>query len=332
MARLASQQKMGFYPTPEKTLEAIKGCLYGKDNYGKKRIHLLDPCCGEGRALLEVFLHIGRGIKSWGMELDVERAAKASQVLSETVQGSIFNVKIEPDGAFGLLWLNPPYDSAGNGEREEMLFLKHSVKWLSRDGILVLIVPEHILENEKHRIWIASYFKDCTVFRIVQDEFPLFKQVVLFGSKKAIRSDSGDPIPAPPYPYMDEVKKLHGYRVPVTDGPSLFEGDVIISDEEIKGLREEVRGRIEVFFKDKRVSKTLSPMFPLRKGHLVSLITAGFLNGRVLKPDGGFILMKGYSERQESIRVEDDREITTSTYRVGIRVIDPDAGRWYDIN
>lgn len=42
--------------------------------------------------------------------------------------------------------------------------------------------------------------------------------------------------------------------------------------------------------------------------------------------------MKGYSERQESIRVEDDREITTSTYRVGIRVIDPDAGRWYDIN
>lgn len=336
MARLASQQKMGFYPTPEKTLEAITWRLCRKEGtYSKRRLHLLDPCCGEGMALYEVQLRLGGGsyygCKSWGIELDVERAAQASQVLNEVVQGSIFNTKIEPEGAFGLLWLNPPYDTAWNGEREEMLFLKHCVRWLCTDGVLVFIVPEHILMNEKHRIWIASYFKDCAVYRIVRDEFPTFKQAILIGRKKGLRSDAGDLIPAPPYPYIDEANELPFYEVPLTEGPAVFEGEPIVSDEEIKGLREEVKGKVEGLFKDRRLRKSLSPMFPLRKGHLVSLITAGFLNGRVLKPGGGFILMRGYSERQESVRIEEDREITTSTYRVGIRVIDPDAGRWYDI-
>ena len=72
----------------------------------------------------------------------------------------------------GLLWLNPLYNSE-NGERTEMKFLKHSIKWLCYHGILVFIVPEHILEREKDRVWIGQHFSDITFLRLDRDDYPL---------------------------------------------------------------------------------------------------------------------------------------------------------------
>ena len=57
---------------------------------------------------------------------------------------SIFDARVNPLGSMGLLFLNPPYDTE-EGERVEMKFLKHSLKWLCPDGVLIFIVPEHIL-------------------------------------------------------------------------------------------------------------------------------------------------------------------------------------------
>ncbi|MCD4830951.1 MAG: DUF6094 domain-containing protein, partial [Anaerohalosphaeraceae bacterium] len=46
MARLASQEKMGYYPTPVNVVEDLKKII----NIQPKA-KLLDTCCGEGQAL-----------------------------------------------------------------------------------------------------------------------------------------------------------------------------------------------------------------------------------------------------------------------------------------
>ena len=74
----------------------------------------------------------------------------------------------------------------------------------------------------------------------------------------------------------------------------------------------------------------MRPILPLRKGHLVSLITAGIIDGRIESADGPMIL-KGFHERKESKQIEQNVEIVRDTFNVGIRVLEPEKGVWYDI-
>jgi hypothetical protein len=86
---------------------------------------------------------------------------------------------------------------------------------------------------------------------------------------------------------------------------------------------------MEKLFGNEDGLRSIKPLLPLRKGHLVALLTAGLLDGRVDTPEGP-IWIKGFSERTSFTRVEDDKEITCSTYSVGIRVLEK-GGKWYDI-
>ena len=321
MARLESNKKMGYYPTPEKTLYHIRQWIDG----GSKTGHYLDPCCGEGRALdyISTFL-----VKTWGVELDIERAYKSSECLQKVIQCSIFDAHISSK-SMGLLWLNPPYDNHLDGERVEMKFLKHSIKWLCDDGILVFIVPEHVLEKSAYRQWIGEHFYDVEVMRIHREDYPRFKQAVLLGRKR-IKREEGKVLQKPTYRHIEEVEIVRTYTVPDTVEPEVFRSSEAVTDEEIGGNRSNVISIIKDLAGHEDKGE-IRPLFPLKKGHLVSLITAGYLDGKVYNPDGSFIVVKGYSDRIRKTQEEDDKHITTHTYSTGIRVIDPNQGGWYDI-
>jgi SAM-dependent methyltransferase len=319
--------KMGYYPTPEKTLEHLEDWLDFPHLSNRRIRHILDPCCGKGAALASIKKK-GQYTHAYGIELDVDRAMAASEVIQTFVQGSIFSARINPLGSMGLLFLNPPYD-VSEGEREEMKFLKQSIKWLVSGGILVFIVPELLFGYEKYRAWIGQHFDNITIVKVHRDDYPQFKQVVLFGVKKEARTETGM-FPDGPYPYIEGVEPKP-YEVPPTNPPEVFQGEDTVTDEDIaqnsQRLYSEI-ARIAGSFKDAR---TLSPIIPLRKAHLVCLITAGVLDGKIDTGKGGFLLLKGFTERVEHTRVEDDKEITTCTYNVGIRAINPGEGRWYEI-
>jgi hypothetical protein len=261
------------------------------------------------------------------MELDAHRAVEAGEKLRFAAQGSIFDTRINPLGSMGLLYLNPPYDW-DNGERLEMKFLKHAHKWLCTDGVLVFIVPELIFLYDKHRSWIGQYFSDIRVVRVARDDYPAFKQVVFFGKKRKERHEAGR-MASPPYPYIDDLDPAE-YMVPLTEGPKVFQGTDTVTDEEVIGHWANVIREIASICKQSSVTSQLSPLLPLRKGHLTSLLTAGILDGRVDTVDGPMIL-KGFSDRTKSTYYEDDKEITHDTFSVGIRVIEPFKGVWYDI-
>ncbi|MFN3480534.1 MAG: DUF6094 domain-containing protein [Thermodesulfovibrionales bacterium] len=325
MARLESEGKMGFYPTPKKSLGYIKYFLLFYASDCTKNIHLLDPCCGEGEAL--DFFICPMGVR-WGIELDPVRAEKASKTLDHVIQCSIFDARVNPLGRMGLLWLNPPY-SSDEGERTEMKFLKHAIKWLATDGVLVFIVPEVIFEKESNRRWISEHFKDIRVFRLSVEDYPRFKQVVLFGVKRSERVEDPEEVFSPP-PYQHiEVSNISPYIVPVTDGPTIFQAGDGVTEEDVRKNRENVLKKLkEIGFLQDTESLTIRPIFPLRKGHLVSLITCGVINGKVEIGDN-FLVIKGFSDRVETVRETDKEKIITNTYRVGIRVMGPDG--WYDV-
>lgn len=328
MARLESEAKMGFYPTPEESLSCIDEWIAvdTPDISSDKEFHYLDPCCGEGNALVKA-KRWRSDITTWGIELDAERAMRAAETLDNVTQCSIFDARINPLECMGLLWLNPPYNSE-EGERVEMKFLKHSMKWLCPDGVLVFIVPEHIF-NERNRQWIGQHFYNMQVLRLHRKDYPQFKQVVLFGKKRDMRVEDGEAMPSPPYPHIEDVNP-GVYRVPFTEGPKVFQGSDSVTDEEIEKNRPRLLEEIKRIVGHAEEIKSLSPLLPLRKGHLIALITAGVLDGKIHNPDGSFILVKGFSERIQDTRTEDDKEITRDTYAVGIRVMEQ-GGRWYDI-
>jgi predicted RNA methylase len=322
MARLASDAKMGFYPTPSETLEWV--CKFLSFGEG---VHVLDPCCGDGRAVYELKWASDFKAGTYGIELDGERVVEAHSNVDRIIQGSIFDVRINPLGCMGFLWLNPPYGSEG-GERVEMKFLKHSIKWLCRDGILVFLVPEPFFERERDRRWIGQNLYDCRLFRFHRKDYLRFRQAVLIGKRRGEVCDGE--IPPPPYPYIEDEAPLDPlYIVPRTEGPKVFQASDSVTDEEIFENRSRLIQEMEKLLGNEDGLRSIKPLLPLRKGHLVALLTAGLLDGRVDTPEGP-IWIKGFSERTSFTRVEDDKEITCSTYSVGIRVLEK-GGKWYDI-
>lgn len=319
MARLEAQAKMGYYPTPTDSLWQ----LAEKISISPGAV-LLDPCCGEGDAL-NCIAYNG---KTYGIELDTERAIKASDKLGSVLCGSIYETIVRPLECFSLLYLNPPYDWE-DGERAEFRFLKHSHKWLMKGGVLVYMVPEHILALEKISRFIGRNYANIRVFRFTREDYPAFRQVALFGIKREERIEGGSPLP--PYPHIEDTDGII-YEVPSGIIPQVFELEGI-RPEDIESYKSTaIKNLLETVGMTQREDNILSPLFPLRKGHLVSLLMSGVLNGE-LEEGKKKLVFKCFTERHKTTRTVEDggemKEITNDSYISGIRVIE--RGRWYDV-
>ncbi|MDR1329778.1 MAG: class I SAM-dependent methyltransferase, partial [Oscillospiraceae bacterium] len=103
IGRMMGYVRMGYYPTDEANLEHILRGISFPDGVVT---NLLDPCCGEGRALKK--LAVGNNCMTYGAELDEARAEKAQTELHRVAFGDYFRSHMSRD-AFHLLFLNPPY-------------------------------------------------------------------------------------------------------------------------------------------------------------------------------------------------------------------------------
>lgn len=332
MARLEAQKKMGYYPTPEETLKQIRR----KIRLSSGAV-ILDPCCGDGHAVFNISFDYGNGYSEdssknieavkYGVELDTVRAVKAGSVLDKVLTGSIYDVVVRPLERFSMLYLNPPYDFE-KGERMEFLFLKHATKWLMPGGLLVYIVPESILSLSKVRNLIARRYERVAVYRFTRGDYPNFKQVVLFAVKLKEDTEKGA-FPSGDYSHIEDTSNRDMYHVPPSEAPEVFELKGI-APEEIHNFRETAVQKIKDTISPECTAgqKSLSPIFNLRKGHMVSQLMSGVLNGE-LHSNGKDMVFKCYTDRNRSEREEEGKRITTDTYISGIRVIE--RGQWYDV-
>ena len=275
--RLAGQSKAGFYPTPERVSDLIASCLSSR---GPST--LLDPCCGEGRAARRLGDRLGA--QTWGIELSKDRAETAKEHVHSLLHGNALTARADGEAGFGLLYLNPPYDS-GDRERLETRFLYHFKDLLEPGGVLVFVVSETYMETWANAL--TPYFENCQVYRFPAEEYAAFKQVVIFGTR---RRSTGFPAPLPePEPLSPACCR---YLVPSTPPPYLYLANH--DPQELYQLARTSPVWAELWRtlrSDDRAQ--FQPLLPLRKGHLALLVSAGLLNGCVVEAQGRRLLVKG---------------------------------------
>src|SRR5664280_3036803 len=101
--RNAGRLKLGYYPLPVEEAQNIRALLLRSAPYAA-----VDPCVGDGTALLEITKDTGAQLA--GIELDADRAAAATEMGIATVHGRAFECRVLAETC-SLLYLNPPYDN-----------------------------------------------------------------------------------------------------------------------------------------------------------------------------------------------------------------------------
>ena len=328
MPRLESQAKGGYYPTPDAAITMLLPLLQKgwKDGDARTTTKAVDPCCGTGAALDAIAAHARdearMSIRTYGIELNSERAQAANRRLDRIISADLFSTSIAND-AFGLLFLNPPYDNevrSGDDDkkRTETAFLQKCTPYLKpAEGVLVYIIPRRILSASAR--FLAANYHNLTWYDFPDPERQAFNQSILLG----IRKENVEPDPGTEYrlaewsnqPPQNEPE-LPGpeapvYPVPPTDYREVlftslfFDAENIADEADTYGLwtNRAFTGAVTPPVQERR-----RPLLPLRQGHVATLTAAGFLDNMELEDEeAGRILVKGRSYK-EPVLVESTPE------------------------
>ncbi len=337
MARLGSQAKAGFYPTPDTVCELLKSKISFEEG-----ARLLDPCCGKGKTLSRLADGVPN-LTTYGIELDHQRAHTARSRLAKVLWGdALTEIQISPH-SFGLLYLNPPYDAGisdgAKSQRLEVQFLRRYLGTLQQGGYLVLVIPYYILKHCAKPL--ARYFK-VQVLGFPEDEFQTFRQCIVFGRKKLLvfKEEAEKTLARleklanmEPDDFMDKVETLEciapvSITVPAPVRPlTTFRARNIDPLEAIPlvhkaGIVKNVLAELTP-----RKNNEIRPLTPLENGHLALMLAGGYMNGAIEK-DGRQLIIKGVVHKSEKVinaRENDSGEGSITTrdqYIPTVKVID----------
>ncbi|SEB32947.1 class I SAM-dependent methyltransferase [Pseudomonas marginalis] len=328
----------GYYPTDETTLELTLQAL-APSSTGKMRI--FDPCAGEGVALAETAHVLGRDrVETYAVEYDQERANHCKTLLDRVLHSDLMDTMISRQ-AFGLLWLNPPYgdlvaDHAGASQyqgkgrrRLEKMFYQRTLPLLQYGGVLVLIVPHYVLDDELCS-WLCNHFTELRIYNAAD---PTFKQVVIFGIRirrqdlarpqevKYVRARlqaigagtlSAEALPISwtwePYRVLPASTDLeHFYRISL----------------EPEQLSEEVK-RLRGMWPDFTLhfgqsgAQPRPPVRKLSRWHLALALAAGAISGVVTSKTGRVLALKGdtYKDKVRKTEFTEDQDGNVSEVRI----------------
>ncbi len=325
MARIASQEKLGYYKTPVCVVEHIRAGLSIGPN-----ARMLDPCCGEGEALQ--LLTQGTNAETLGIELEQGRYEQARKKLQAVLLADSLTEAEVATSSIDLLWLNPPYDLDEGDfsqyrQRLEFLFLQKYLPTLVKNGVLIFIAP--LKEIQRSTVCtLLTRLADLELYRFPDPEFAAFKQVVVIGRKKMLlRSDMEENYYKIRYAQAVELPttleiRQQGITLVASENkrPLVFRANHIDPDE-ILPLTSILR---ELFFKEVAPPclTEARPLMPLRQGHLAMLLAAGYVNGELTDENGGRLVIKGTVRKSATVSEEmsEDFLIRKTVEKVEIRI------------
>ena len=322
--RLEGQAKAGFYPTPLAVAKLIGSCLITNSNS-----HLLDPCCATGEALEKVRLAMQGYARNTthGVELEQERAQQAVLELDNVLVGD--SLKAKARGGFSLLYLNPPYDQA-DGKRLELTFLWHWQRALLPGGILVYVVPEKYLSE--YAATLTAQFDNVAIYRFPDEHYDAFKQVVVFGVKKATPS-----YPSPlPEVAGDLTLACARYVVPEgKDTPQLYltgqDPEVLVAEARTKGCWRRAWDLLSP-----SDPQSFRPLLPPRKGHVALMMAAGLLNNTAIEVEGRRLLVLARVHKEVTRYDEEDekgvKHIERDMIKTEVTALDLDTAELIDVS
>lgn len=337
--RLASLAKLGYYPTPDSIVADLAARL---TTTGKTTA--LDPCAGTGKALADIAAALP-GALTYGIEPDRLRYLEADRLLSQALHATLEDCSIAHN-SFGLLYLNPPYDFHYDNDaasltpdqfrdkhktkRKEIHFLQRTLPYLAPAGLLIYIVPEHILDKHCNE-YLSSRLDNPTAYRFPQDIYPEFKQIVIIGHKKTSK-----PQPSPALIQITEYQErtTGPLALPTTSPCKLFRANKL-SAELAADLYEQQRDAL---------LHTLYPVYtnpmdnataplPLHLGHLSLMLAAGKINGLMKAGTPERHIVRGTVSKYRTISQQTEETDsghcnitrTRDSYAVSVKILRPNG-------
>ena len=303
--RLAAAAKGQFYPTPLEVIDLIVATV----PMGIENPNILDPSCGEGIAVARLAELYG-GV-SWGNELERLRYTAAKKLLDNCTMGP--QESLLTTGRADVLFINPPYDIDVEGKRFEVEHTRQAADWTRTNGVMIAVVPQHILGRPDWWNMWGDLFKDTHVFSFPGESFESFSQHIVIGIKREYsrRSYGQGPAALAARYKADKADPLTGERIPELrcdttkqsyySHPNLTEmvnsmptiGEVIADLEEMPSLFELPE------FQQATVPPQAAgggrPAGAVRGTQVVQCAAAGMMDGQPVTIDGEVFLMSGSS-------------------------------------
>lgn len=296
--------KCGFYPAPPQAVAHIGQHLRAPAD--GKRFAILDPCAGNGDAILQMGVLLGCNDHDiYAVELDNARGKN----LSTTIGGlgghvlapcSTFGVGC-PAGSFSFIWCNPPFDDEyGGGYRVERSFLDTATRWLKPRGIIALICPARTAESYDIRNVLRTWYDNVTVIPF-PDECRRYNEVVVLAVKRAQFASAWA------REYEDTLAPSgYVYEIPASGGPgSKFQKIQMTEDELIAAFD---ASPLNEHLKPPIVGELARPPLELGIGHLALLLASGHLDGLVCPPNEPPHVVRGTARKVEFIKDQERTE------------------------
>lgn len=214
MAHYESIAVGGYFPLPPAVIPHIvslidtRPALAHKRTIGKQSYYggynIFDPCAGKGEAITQIVNGLFPEAKSadittaptvrvYGNELEQGRATALKKTLSDCTphafayHADAFTLssehKFTSSRKMQLIMLNPPYHPDKHYGRLEHRFLTRFTEFLEPGkGIMVYVVPHYALSPSVE--FLHKNYSNISCFRFPDEQFPIYKQVVLIAQRR----------------------------------------------------------------------------------------------------------------------------------------------------
>jgi hypothetical protein len=316
MARLMSQIKGGYYAAAPEAVAAVLERLRPPE---RGECLVLDPCAGEGRALVQ--LAEGLGAVPYGIELSEDRAAVVRESLPEgqSLAPADFLRTAISHRSFSFCWCNPPYDYAtGEEGRVESQFIERAADLLVEGGVLALVCPEDVASSYPTAEFFEEHFERVSAMPF-PEEVRKYGETIILGCKRkhppqAINGRHD-------WDWLAKRMDTHVvYRLPAGQRPRLFRKSEP-TDTELARLvtQSPLRFHIERPA-DNAGHRPRPPMSP-GIGHRAMLLASGHIDGLICPADEPPHVIRGTAAKDKYVassdtNENDDGSVTTHMYSI----------------
>ena len=327
MARLMSQIKGGYYAAAPAAVAAVLERLRPPST---GECLVLDPCAGEGRALVQ----LAEGLRAvpYGIELSEDRAALVRDSLPEgqSLAPADFLRCAISYRSFSFAFVNPPYDYAtGEKGRVETQFIERAAHLLADNGVLALVCPENVADSHETAKFFEEHFCQVSAMPFPEDVRKYGETVVLGCKRKQPRKvEYGDC----PYDWLEQrMADRIVYRLPAGVRPKVFRKSEP-TDTELARLVAKSPLKFHIECPADRLDYRPRPPMSPGVGHRAMLLASGHIDGLICPPDEPPHVIRGTVAKDEYVASSDtsegeDGSVTTKTVfsertKLLIRVLD----------
>lgn len=180
---LHNEAKLGAYYTDVEHARRI-GRLFA---WPDEEVCILEPSIGNGAAVLAC-TSACENRRVYGVELNTDTYENELRYNTEiyAIHADFLNgVKIS-NGAFSFCFANPPYGINDEGERLERLFIEKMHAYISKQGLIALVVPYQTATDEGFLKPFFRRFTPLRVYKFDDDEYEKYHQIVIVAQKNSI--------------------------------------------------------------------------------------------------------------------------------------------------